>query len=79
MSLFHYTLRQARRLVVFVVGMTVLLFGIALLFLPGPAIVVIPLGLLILSTEFVWAKNFLHRVKNMAQFKRHEKKDEEEK
>jgi len=43
--------------------MTVVLFGIILIFTPGPAFVVIPLGLLILSTEFVWAKRLLERVK----------------
>jgi len=31
--------------------------------LPGPAIVVIPIGLGILATEFVWAINLLHKIK----------------
>lgn len=52
--------RMARRAAVAVVGMTVLLFGVALLVLPGPAVVVIPVGLAILATEFVWARK-LHR------------------
>ena len=39
-----------------------LLIGLALLVLPGPAFVVIPLGLAILSTEFMWAKRWLHRL-----------------
>jgi hypothetical protein len=30
---------------------------------PGPAVVVIPLGLGILATEFVWARTLLHHVK----------------
>ena len=30
---------------------------------PGPAVVVIPLGLGILATEFIWARHLLHRVK----------------
>ncbi len=51
--------KQARRVVVFVVGMTVLLIGIAMVVLPGPAVIVIPLGLAILATEFVWAKDWL--------------------
>jgi tellurite resistance protein TerC len=42
-----------------IVGMTVLLFGIALIVLPGPAIVVIPIGLAILATEFAWARHWL--------------------
>ena len=60
------TLRQARRLVVVVVGFTVLLIGVAMLVLPGPAVVVIPIGLTILATEFVWAARLLHRMKQTA-------------
>jgi tellurite resistance protein TerC len=60
------TLRQARRVIVIVVGFTVLLIGVALLVLPGPAFVVIPIGLGILATEFVWARRLLRRVKREA-------------
>ena len=37
-------------------GGAVLLVGMALLVLPGPAFVVIPAGLAILATEFEWAR-----------------------
>jgi tellurite resistance protein TerC len=57
------TLKQAKRVIVAVVGGTVLLIGVALLVLPGPAVVVIPLGLAILATEFVWARRLLKRMK----------------
>ncbi len=57
------TLKQAKRLIVAVVGFTVLLAGIAMLVLPGPAFIVIPFGLAILATEFVWARNLLNKVK----------------
>lgn len=60
------TLRQARRLVVMVVGFTVLFIGIAMLVLPGPAVVVVPIGLAILATEFVWAGRVLHAMKQTA-------------
>ncbi len=60
------TLRQAWRLIVIVVGFTVLLIGLALLVLPGPAFVVIPVGLAILATEFAWARRLLRRVKREA-------------
>ena len=50
---------HARRVIIFVIGSTVLLIGIAMIVLPGPAVVVIPLGLAILATEFVWAKRWL--------------------
>jgi len=58
------TLKQAKRLIVIVVGFTVLLGGVAMLVLPGPAILVIPLGLAILATEFVWARRLLNKVKS---------------
>jgi len=57
-------LRQARRLVIAVVGGTVLLIGVAMLVLPGPAVVVIPAGLAILATEFVWARRLLRSVQD---------------
>ncbi len=61
-------LRHARRVAVTVIGATILLVGVALLVLPGPAFVVIPIGLAILSTEFVWAAKLLKHVKENAEF-----------
>ncbi|MFH1683042.1 MAG: PGPGW domain-containing protein [Candidatus Woesearchaeota archaeon] len=55
--------RIAWRWIIFVIGISVLLFGIALILLPGPAIVFIPLGLLILASEFVWARKIIKRIK----------------
>ncbi|MBK5277039.1 MAG: PGPGW domain-containing protein [Desulfuromonadales bacterium] len=57
------TLGQAKRLVVTVIGFTILAAGIAMIVLPGPAIVVIPVGLAILATEFIWARKLLDTVK----------------
>jgi cation-transporting ATPase F len=45
------------------VGGSVLLAGIAMIVLPGPAFLVIPLGLMILATEFTWAKRWLKRAR----------------
>ena len=60
-----------RKFIVLIAGSSVLLLGIALLFLPGPALLVIPLGLAILATEFTWAKNALNKVTEYAkQFKK---------
>lgn len=56
-------LRKARQLVVAVVGFTVVLTGIIMIVTPGPAVVVIPLGLGILATEFVWARILLNKLK----------------
>ena len=52
-----------KRAVVAVIGFTVLLIGVAMVVLPGPAVVVIPLGLAILATEFVWAKRLLEKAR----------------
>jgi len=49
----------ARRIVVLVVGTGVLLVGLAMLVLPGPAILVIPAALGILALEFSWARRWL--------------------
>lgn len=57
---------QARRFIVAVVGSTVLLLGILMLALPGPALVVIPAGLAILAIEFAWAKQWLEKVRQYA-------------
>ncbi len=54
-----------KKIIVTVVGGTILVFGLALLVLPGPAFVVIPLGLAVLATEFVWARRWLRRAKGM--------------
>ncbi len=56
-------LRRARKLVVLIVGGTVVAIGIVMLVLPGPAFVVIPAGIAILATEFAWARRLLRQVK----------------
>ncbi len=60
----HMTYKVARRIVITVLGVTVLLIGLALIVLPGPAFVVIPAGLAILSLEFAWARHWLHKLKD---------------
>ena len=52
-----------RKVVVGVIGGTVVLLGVVMIALPGPAIVVIPLGLGILASEFVWAQRVVKRGK----------------
>lgn len=59
----HLTYKAARRIVVAVVGATVLLIGLLMIVTPGPAIVVIPVGLAILSLEFAWARHWLRRLR----------------
>ena len=59
-------IKIVKRVIVSVVGATVLLIGIALLVLPGPAFIVIPLGLAILATEYAWARRWLRKVRQKA-------------
>ncbi len=54
---------RIRRIVVSGIGFLVLFIGILMIFLPGPAFVFIPLGLLILASEFDWAKRWLEKIK----------------
>ena len=55
--------RMVRRVGVTIVGSVVLGVGVILLVTPGPAFVVIPIGLGILSLEFEWARRWLREVK----------------
>lgn len=60
------TLRPVKRVVAAVVGGALTLVGIALIVLPGPAFIVIPIGLAILATEFDWAKDLLKKARKVA-------------
>ncbi len=44
-----------------IAGFGLVLGGMAMIVLPGPAFVVIPIGLAILSLEFAWAESLLER------------------
>lgn len=72
MSPLASTLKHVRRVLVAVLGVSIISLGVAMIVLPGPACVVIPIGLGVLSTEFVWARNLLHRIKDRlpARFKK---------
>jgi len=61
----HFTYKTARRIIVAVVGASVLLVGIVMIVTPGPAIIVIPIGLAILAIEFVWARHWLKKLREM--------------
>lgn len=62
----YANVRRARRIAVFIIGVTIVLFGCALFFTPGPAIVVIPAGLAVLATEFLWARRLLRHFRDRA-------------
>ncbi len=58
--------RNAKRLLVFIVGVAVFAAGVAMLALPGPGVVVIIVGLVILATEFAWAERMLDKTTEKA-------------
>jgi tellurite resistance protein TerC len=68
------TLQQAKRLIKIIIGFTILLLGLAMIVLPGPAIVVIPVGLAVLATEFIWAKRLFNKIKQGASILTHNKR-----
>ncbi len=55
--------RNSKRVLVATVGFVVLLIGLAMVPLPGPALLVIPAGLAILATQFRWARRLLDAVR----------------
>jgi tellurite resistance protein TerC len=57
------TIRQARRLIILVVGLTLLLCGGIMLITPGPGVLLILAGLSVLAVEFVWARRLLKKIK----------------
>ncbi|MGH2947105.1 MAG: PGPGW domain-containing protein [Solirubrobacteraceae bacterium] len=55
------------RILFAVAGATVLIGGLVMLVTPGPAFVLIPIGLAMLSLEFVWAERMLDGALDRAQ------------
>jgi tellurite resistance protein TerC len=66
-STLQVTYSTARRIVISVVGGSVVALGLAMLVLPGPGILVIAAGLAILAAEFAWARRWLKTVKKRGQ------------
>lgn len=52
-----------KKVVVGVIGLTVVVIGVLLLVLPGPGLLVIAGGISILALEFAWARRLMHRMK----------------
>lgn len=60
----NVTYRVARRIVIAVIGGTIVLLGIAMLVLPGPGLLTIVGGLALLGLEFAFARRWLRRIKD---------------
>lgn len=52
-----------KKLFITIVGITVLVVGLLFLVLPGPGLLVIIAGLIILASEFAWARSALETTK----------------
>jgi uncharacterized protein (TIGR02611 family) len=59
-------LRHAWRSIIAVVGLTLILIGLAFLVLPGPGLLIIIAGLAILAREFIWAQGLLDKAQTSA-------------
>ena len=55
------------RVLIAIAGFTLLLAGLAMLVLPGPALAVIPVALAILSLEFAWEARWLEKAIEQAE------------
>ena len=55
------SLRHAKRIVSFILGLSLLLIGAAVTVLPGPETVLFPFGIALLATGFVWIRRWLER------------------
>lgn len=61
------TRRNLRKVAILIAGTVVILFGIAIAPLPGPGpMVLVPVGLALLATEFIWARRLLTSLKSGA-------------
>lgn len=58
------TAKDVRRIAVLFAGIVILLAGLAMLVLPGPGLIFIPIGLMLLAKEFLWAKKLLNKLRN---------------
>lgn len=54
-----------KRIIVTIIGGTVLILSVALLVTPFPAVLVAPVGLAILGTEYAWARRWLRQAREM--------------
>jgi tellurite resistance protein TerC len=52
---------RLRRFLIGTIGFSVILIGLVLIVLPGPAIIIVPLGFAILASEFAWARRVWRR------------------
>lgn len=62
-TLLRVGLRWLRRIVITVMGLTVLVLGLIMMITPGPGMLFAVAGLALLGMEYAWARYLLRRVK----------------
>ena len=63
MDPFTKTYKLAKRIAITIIGVSILVVGVVMIVAPGPALVLIPVGLAILGLEFAWARVWLKRLR----------------
>lgn len=63
MEPFKGTYKLAKRIAITAVGVSIVGIGIVMIVAPGPALILIPVGLAILGLEFAWARLWLKRLR----------------
>ncbi|MGK9477275.1 PGPGW domain-containing protein [Melioribacter sp. OK-6-Me] len=58
------TKKKLKKLIISLTGGTLLMLGIIMIIIPGPAYLIIPAGLSILGTEYLWAEELNKKIKN---------------
>jgi len=56
-------LLHTKKFAIGLIGVTILLIGVIFFVLPGPGFIFVIIGLGVLATEFVWAKDLLVKAK----------------
>ena len=59
----HLTYKAAKRIVIAIIGGTMVVLGVIMLVTPGPGLLGIAVGLAILGAEFAWARIWLKRLR----------------
>jgi len=66
------SIKTIRKIIVTFIGIIVIVIGMALIVLPGPAIIIIPIGLSILATEYQfahrWVRAFQKKLSSSAEY-----------
>ena len=56
--------RHTRRALVTLLGLVIILGGMIMLVAPGPGLLTLIIGLTVLATEYIWARNLLQKAKD---------------